>query len=1298
MRITRPTFAIVAAMLFSLLLISGCDEMSRNEKNLCYSMASKSYSYVPKCKTEQECYGKVNALFSTDLGYAQEATLYETKNSVARSWFYFNKANEELSNISGLCSVGDAGALPGSINQLRFYFDNAFFELDQGMKKSFEIVAQEEKILSEEKIELIKEEALFGSLVELRQIISELANGEGGTTNSDTYVSYYLARAKNFNDSGARNGLQNLAEKKPFFLSAYDYAEGTLLKNLGLGNTAWFPFIYETYKTGIGYIESRLYATQSISALQQFPAYEFMKLYSDLGGTENSAFKRFADLMNRISKNLENSEKVSANLWKETENERTNCKKLLEELEEITKYSELYSKLLSGTVSTKASIRENFEKNDQNFFKLREKKAAGSLRLGEEASSMKKILNNFIGIKQELEFQKSEFAENLSVACDKKMKQIKEEKVETNNTSLLNLHKDVLFFCSKTIGTEGIEKLGYCKKAVENYELLHEGLRDYKKLEAKKIDSTGECFSYLEAIFKQTELRELENLFDELKSEEVTKENILYFDEACQNIKRQVENDLKGDYVLRELGQNYSKLKETLSGLQDVQGLLGEKELEKSIESLKGKVLGLEKYFSAGELKMTEVLPVKDTLNESIKRTLAEESERLEDSIIQYAQKSTKLVVLSGELPRTNSDFNSLSRLIISNPFSAVNKKFQVKFKAKNFSLVSKDGCVESVSCENDECTAFFSLLPNGGVKIDFYSTETTEIDEEIKVVFASNEKSLFQKKISLRTEKTFPKIIIQTKKPVNTSKTIVLVNENEVPFSDSGGSISFAAETVSKESKISAFFYADNIISIETVFLEKRKVDYEKEELVYAVKASNNFDGELNGTIILSFPLNNFIEEARVYDEEKVRKNHEVINEKIVLKEQKFLSRESREYGVFLIVNNIFNYYSEALAKLREELYFFGEQEIANEINKFLELDFGEEIAPKAEELIKRATARLAELNKQKEELNLIYFSKEKINSQLKEMKETAAEMAQLGLKKQAEEMNAIIKSAKEKMDSNSLAELSKAQAIINEKSFSIDKELSTEAEKYWKEIQDINVASSKIDSLKEEFFAEKEIFDEKISINPSEGKKQFIEMKKTYDEIMLEKASLESKKNSGTITKEMVALIKECKKKIDFLTGELSADEKSLIRAKFIQPITISRLKKIELTLIDLNSSGETTEEKERTLQEISVELNDAIDSLKRQAVKAYNTGIDSGYEKEILLRGRELIDSNQYTGAIIALSGGTGLMGLGAFENIPFAGFIPIIAVIIVAAILKQKLGKREKRLDESKKIIIKSWDED
>ena len=125
---------IILILLATTLFLLGCTEMSQKEKNLCYSLSTRSYTTIPTCESVEVCYNKLNSTFNTNLSYEQENKLYEMKNEIARSWFYYNLALKEQKKLSTQCKTGSAQQIPNTLNQMRFYLDNSFLELDNGIK------------------------------------------------------------------------------------------------------------------------------------------------------------------------------------------------------------------------------------------------------------------------------------------------------------------------------------------------------------------------------------------------------------------------------------------------------------------------------------------------------------------------------------------------------------------------------------------------------------------------------------------------------------------------------------------------------------------------------------------------------------------------------------------------------------------------------------------------------------------------------------------------------------------------------------------------------------------------------------------------------------------------------------------------------------------------------------------------------------------------------------------------------------------------------------------------------------
>jgi hypothetical protein len=297
-------FSIILILLF-LVFLFGCLEPTRNELNFCFSLASKSYANIPYCLSEDACYKEASNLFESDhLTYTQQGKLYTLKNYLARSWYFFNLGKLESNKISEYCKNEEINNLPGSVAQARFYFDSAFANLDLAMKESFEIISQENSILKKEEVELLKEEEIYSVFVETQQILSELSEGE---TNSGTYVSYYFSRVKEFERATKNRDFPEIVEKKPFWLSIYEFVGAKVIDNSNK-KIVNIPFLGEIFQNSINQIQMRLDYENSVAGLMDFPIHELMKLYSDTAGSKDSTINRFSKLIiktNNAHKDLE---------------------------------------------------------------------------------------------------------------------------------------------------------------------------------------------------------------------------------------------------------------------------------------------------------------------------------------------------------------------------------------------------------------------------------------------------------------------------------------------------------------------------------------------------------------------------------------------------------------------------------------------------------------------------------------------------------------------------------------------------------------------------------------------------------------------------------------------------------------------------------------------------------------------------------------------------------------------------------------------------------------------------------
>jgi hypothetical protein len=1284
----------IAGLVFVLLVLAGCTEMTRAEKNLCYALASKSYAFIPNCETEQSCFEKVSELSNSKLNASEESELYELKNHVARSWFFYNKAVAEIKNVSNLCQQGSAGALPGAVNQTRFYMDQAFLELEQGMKKSFEIISLEEKYLSAQKIDFAKEEPLYDSLVELRQSISELSNG---STNSESYVSFYLNKVKEFNESGARFGLPKIIEKELFWLESYDYLEGATIKEFKLGKEAWVPAISTGIRNTLVYFENKFYSKQALSALEQFPAYEFMKLYSDIGGNNNSAIKMFFGLINKTGKNFEAASRNAQTLWKKAERGENACKEKLSNLKENSVFDELAKELIEATITNKANLQEECVLESKKLLELREKKSKGMLALGEELNELKSICNALEKNIEYLTLREEDYSDKLAQACNNKAGEIKKLNINTSDEQLIKVYNDVLFFASKTSSVKGTGKLKYCIEMVEKNKLLESGLKDLSSLLAKEKDSTKNCFAYLEKVFSYAELGELKEQFERLKKMEVTKDNLLFFDESCESIKMQADNELKSREDFQSAEKEFANAKEIVLKLEKINSYLDNEKTAEKIDSFKAKINDYSKYFTAAGFDFSLALPVKDMLSNSIHELWSDSQELLISAITAYSEKNSELIYLNKAPATTNQDLNSVMRLILPNPFEELNGPLSIKIRLAPGEIIRKDNCVDGIQNEKNGATIALNCLPIGSTTMDFVFKEKILTSEEDSFIFVSNKKSLLKRRITVQASGEIQKLLMKTKIPQNTSGITVIINGEEKGSVNEGGNVLFAVEKASKDTQITVFFYIDNVI-IVTIMENEAKNSICNECLNYEIKAVNSLPKKLEATLVLDIPINEFVNKLRVFDEEMTQKEYSVIENKIVLKNQEFLEKQERNYSVKIIVDNALQYYLDELKKQKAQFSLLGNYTKANETENIL-LDKEKSMDSQAlKKIVESNFVLLAAMEKENERQKNLGIMKEQLLEKIAGLRKKAEEYRAMGLEKEAKIIDGSTQKILESGNFSNESGLAKAFDTISKISFSADEELKTASEKMWKEIQNIvkETKSASLEPLVNDFSKQKEIIDEELTFDPAKAKEAFVQAKKDFNKILALSAQINSTKEAEAKNKirKINSLCEENNKLIDFLEDELSPNESELVNAKFIPPITQSRLEKLRLMVSEIKNSVDELEVKEAKLLQINDELQKAVDSIKRQAISAFNSGIESNKPKEVLTKAKELIDGNDFVGAFLLLS--SAKKDGNWVEQVPFTGLIPIICVVVIGFILRQNFRKKEKEEMDKKKFILDEWE--
>jgi len=1271
---------IVIILILLILVLNGCTEMTRSEKNLCITLSSKSYAYLPVCETESSCFKEISTLFKTKLGYEEESELYTIKNHVARSWYFYNLALKEQKKIQNYCKNENVIGATGALNQAQSLISESFYELDLAMKKSFDLIKLEETKFSNEKIDLIKEEKLYSNLIEFRQIVSELNTG---TTNSDTYVSYYAKKAKNFELSSASKGFPILLETSPFLIENFDLINNTILDVLGIEKKGYFPFVNDLLKNAIADAEMIFFKKQSLLALQKFPVYEFMKLYSDLGGNTNSSLKRFSDLMNKTSEGYLELNKKIEDLWLINEKNLVKLNELLKSEKSVEEFYPLASKLIEKTITTDSNTQELTKNTLNEFIKLKENKYSSNLTKGEELNKLKNIENSFNEIITLLNFKSIGFEEKLISVC--KTEANKEIKLDTNtntNNQIMNLIEEVKYFASRVKNTNGKECLLSCQELILKKELLNQTQNNILLLESIKKDSLKECITFLEKIFINENLFELKTKFEELKKTEITKDNLNTFSNNCELIKTQVENELKSDFIYENLKNEYLTLKNNLKELNEITFYLNETNIINLNKNYIEKANSFENYFSNGSINFESVSSIKETLLEKLISINKELNQLIEEKIIYYVEKNIILSKLNSEIININEYNLSTIRLIINNPFRELNKEIYLKTNFDFNQIVSKDECVDFIS--TNLIKLFY--LPKGKTKIDF-SEETKINSEEVNsFVYATNELSLLERKINLIPKIETQKLLVRTKIPSNTINTVVLVDNFEVLHVNENEETKFIIENIKSSTNIKVLYYLTNVISLNKELIQTKTTELD-ETLIYKLTSQNNFSTELKANLIITLPSTNA--EISVYSQDYTKKEIKKIGNKIIISNQNFLEKESKYFEIWIKTISALDYYKEGLEK--QETFFIEHNylEKAENTKKIRE----EENIDLMKKLFESNSIEITKI--ELEEKNKISFElmKQKLLEKIEELRQKQNELYNLGLTSEAEKIGITLDSIiAEKLNSDE--EIAKAFDKLVTLSFSADNKLKSEVEKMWENINLKSENNNLLIELKNAFFNKKQLFDEKFSFDIIEANKLFSELQKDYSSFLEELKEID--KNNLTAQKELYTKLNldlnYCESILNLIEKDLIENNSNLIKSKFIMPLTQSRIEKIRLLLTEIKNSDLNVEEKIKKLEPLRIEVWESNEAIKKQTILAFNKAVDNKASKEILSEGKKLIDENKYVDAYLIL-----------FNPSPptqliteYSVFLPILLIIIIAFILKKRVNKKENEDKNKKKVIMDEWE--
>ncbi len=634
------------AFLLALILLCGCvQKLSPSQRLYCLDLTEKSHAFVPECKTQKECFSKLQTSFfefdKTVFSSKTQSRLQTYQNNTALSWLYFNKARGEITKVHETCrNNSDISKLLFHLNGLTHNLAKAFEFAGQANKTSFEILFLEYSDLKKQDVELVKEEPLFNDFAALAENINDLPLKSCQT---ETYSCFHSNQTKNFSNLAEKTGFQNsLVQEK----SVLDLVEPKS-EELGsyLNKSFGIPFIDSVLPPLVSLLSALYTEKQAIEGLEKTPAFEFMQSYSTFMGLENSCLSRFSALVSENAKHRTELIERNSELENQLSQKIASAKQSMASLaaKKYTGFDQNFFEKLYTGLSQETTISSQ-KYSVQDFSQLREKAQAelskieselsqikaleslGKISLGRKALSLKELNLKAATLKENMAYLETEILSGLIVLCNERALFVKQH-FEKNSLPKGFVAQAGDLKARTELKIKNLEnadnpekKLVACSEMVEEFSLFQAALKDLQEYALKEEIALKECFSFLEKIFQNEEssaldldgfkiqyhyLLDLEKPYPDL---EAVKRN-------CLALKQEIEGFFRKQ---PEVKRTEKSLSESKAFLNKIQGLEENTLPEKELQSFEHQLSEFEKFFEFGLLSLEKAFPLLPDIDQGL--------------------------------------------------------------------------------------------------------------------------------------------------------------------------------------------------------------------------------------------------------------------------------------------------------------------------------------------------------------------------------------------------------------------------------------------------------------------------------------------------------------------------------------------------------------------------------------------------------------------------------------------------------------------------------------------------------
>lgn len=1254
--------------LMLLLFFSGClDQKTFFENKMkCLDLTSYSFTSIPKCSSQEECFEKVRKnFFSFDKNLfsgsvQQKMHLYQ--NQVARSWLYYNKALEKLKQINSACYSDNYSVLPSLVNELNHLLLKSFEEMDNASLTSFSILLAEKSDLEEEEIHLIKEEDLFDDYVKVNANLNDLLISPYESPSTSSYVSLYFSRMNEVQSSLSSLGFKKDYSAEFSLLDLVDYYDQDLLNQVE-DKKFYVPLLKNSFLSFISLISEQNDLASAVSILLSMDSFSLFSALNSLAGADNSVVGEFSFILRDDFLHRNELEQRAGKLEKESSELISLSQKKINQLSSSPYASfdsnflaDLYSLLEqspSSSITTQkfsfsdtVSFRNEAEKEllilKEKFNSVKEAHFFNSISLGERISLLKEIFNELQLMNDEIDYFNSEVVKGLEILCDSRIEligsSIKEVSTEEDSVLISDLKARIEFKLASYDSLSLEEKLFQCREIVSSFKELQTVLNDFNSYNKSIYFKADECFSFLDKLFNSSlDLSDFLERYNSLKELPPSFAEPSFIRISCFRLMEDVKEFLFNyNPKIKKINEDYAEAISLLDEINEVSSLNGN-----SPAYFNEKIRKLDEFFSEGKLDLVNSIDVLDEVGKMLSELKNESREKLLEEVKSFLINNSAVQLTAGEA-LLGGEFPSTLKIHLTNPFNSIEEPLSIRIPVEgdfsSFELISSSSNVINSFLEGHELVIELDRMPAGKTFMELHTSSSLSFSEQTKLLSVNQSKAVMSKTLTFNSSALIPRLEVDLNlsDSLEAAEPFVFFKEKKIPFYMQEKTISFFLEDVSDTDEVMIYYSLLNPIEFSFSLDSVEELDANKLKYAYSLKVKNLLPVELNKLSLL-LPLS--IQDREIERKEFFDSRGKEVpfslpsNNSISFSLSSLFPGQEESFFLNLYVDDAGNYWNSFIQKIESDLLSLQYSEsslLQNESRNLLEelYSLKEEFNFREEEFLNRISSLREKTDSliEKEEITEAKISeflelRNSLLNELESLKNEVNSLNELGFKEHAIELNERLSHANELLGSSNellynnpseaLSLLFQAQSIISDNNSSsvsnaIEEERNSAITSLEEFFTPLLSSSPEFLSLQEKAFS----LDEKISSSLmkqeySNAANQLIELKEIIagmDE--LNNSTLNN--NSIKLKEKMILLKEKVETTLPSILNELNSIFSSPIPENYVSPITEERLKSLSLqsSSIITASLAEEMESADRNAIYFSFSLEEELEEKIREA----------------------------------------------------------------------------------------------